>query len=95
MLLIVILVLAVLGNSQPPYPCSTKYTISLDRCSYGSLQICWSGEGSSELQWYSVCSSSSILNDAADDDDAAAAVAAVVCGQLGFNSAAGNRRMFG
>ena len=87
MLLIVILVLAVPGKSQQPCPC-TKYTVSLDTCSYGSLQICWSEEGSSTPQWYSVCSSSSMLN-----DDAAAAVAAVVCRQLGFNR--GNRCMFG
>ena len=83
MLLIVILVLAVPGNSQQP--CSTKYTVRLDTCSYGRLQICWSEEGSSELQWYSVCSSSRMLNDIA---------AAVVCRQLGFNRA-GNQGKFG
>ena len=75
MLLIVILVLAVPGSSQQPYPCSTKYTVRLDRNSYGRLQICWSEEGSSALQWYSVCN---VLYDVA---------AAVVCRQLGFNSA--------
>ena len=83
MLLIVILVLAVPGNSQQPYPCSTNYTVRLDRnSSAGRLQICWSEEESpSTLKWYSVCSST-ILNDvfAAADD-----VAALVCWQLGFN----------
>ena len=79
MLLIVILVLAVPGNSQN-HPC-TKYSVKLVRSSYARrLQICWSdGE---RLQWYSVCS---VLN-----DDAAAAV----CGPLGINSP-GNQGTFG
>ena len=85
MLLIVILVLAVPGSSQQPYPCSTKYTVRLDSdssSSAGRLQICWS-DGSSTLQWYSVCS---VFN-------AAAAAATVVCRQLGFNT--GNQGTFG
>ena len=82
MLLIVILVLAVPGNSQQPCS-STKYTVRLDSdssSSAGRLQICWS-DGSSALQWYSVCS---VLN---------AAAATVVCRQLGFNT--GNQGTFG
>ena len=75
MLLIVILVLALPGNSQLRHPCSI-YTVRLDRnSSAGRLQICWSEGGSSTLQWHSVCG---VLNDD---------VAALVCRQLGFNRA--------
>ena len=84
MLLIVILVLAVPGNSQRP--CTTKYTARLNsNSSAGRLQICWSEE-SARLKWHSVCSSSSsMLN-----DDATAAV----CRQFDFNCA-GSRGTFG
>ena len=81
MLLIVILVLSLPGNSQQP-PC-TIYKVRPDSNSYGRLQICWS-DGSSRPQWYSVCS---VLNDVA---------AALVCRQLrqlDFNT--GNQGTFG
>ena len=84
MLLIVILVLAVPSNSQ--HHLCTKYTVRLDRnssSSAGRFQICWC-EGSSRLQWYSVCTVP-VLNDDA--------VAAVVCRQLGFNT--GSQGTFG
>ena len=80
MLLIVILVLSLPGNSQQPL--CTKYKVRPDSNSYGRLQICWSEGGSSRLQWYSVCN---VLNDDA---------AALVCRQLGFNRAR-NQGTFG